>query len=262
MGGPNSGRQAGFSRFATVEEFCAYELRASVIQRYIPQDASGSVSWLRDRQEISSVSIERGHEAIVISYEVREQTRSRVVIEEVLLVTTQCNLGGERFCLRCPTCDRRTRAIFLVGPPFQCRVCLDLRYESQKQWYGPRILTRGRRLADRLGGQGDAFSFGPRPKGMHRRTVVQSAVHIHERWVWGYVAKQDESAKFNRLRTKESPAVHSLPGRFLERERVRSEIAAPITHREGGAPLYTNVLYTNTHGSALRAGASKNVNNI
>lgn len=84
--------------------------------------------------------------------------------------TTKCNFGSERFWFYCPNCDRRAASIFVVGPPFRCRVCLRLTYQSQRQRYGDRVLARSVRISRRLGGTTDAFSFASKPKGMHSRT--------------------------------------------------------------------------------------------
>jgi hypothetical protein len=99
------------------------------------------------------------------------------------LTTSRCNFGGERFWFRCPTCDRRTRSIFIVGPPFQCRVCLRLRYQSQRERLAARFLSKAIRLSKRLEGTGDAFSFGSKPKGMHQRTYKRLIVELENlRW--------------------------------------------------------------------------------
>jgi hypothetical protein len=88
------------------------------------------------------------------------------VTSAVRLTTTGCNFGGERFWFCCPTCDRRAGSIFLVGPPFKCRVCLRLTYQSQRERHAARLLARAGRVRKRLGGA----EFGKKPKRMHGRT--------------------------------------------------------------------------------------------
>ena len=53
----------------------------------------------------------------------------------------------------------------------------------------------------------------------------------------GWVIKRGKPLKFNRERTDESAAAASLPSHFVERERVRSLIAAPIKRSEEGKPV-------------------------
>src|ERR1700719_3833263 len=122
---------------------------------------------------------------VEVSYPRHDRAWSSPVRCAVRLTTSRCNFGGERFWFRCPTCDRRTRSIFIVGPPFRCRVCLRLRYQSQRERLAERFLSKAYRLRKRLGGTGDAFSFGSKPKGMHQRTYKRLIVELENlRWAF------------------------------------------------------------------------------
>ena len=88
----------------------------------------------------------------------------------ISVVWTPCHFGGERPWWRCPVCGRRVAVIYLRRQP-ACRICLGLRYRSQRLRETDRALQRARRLRRRLGG-GTAL-FDPvtdRPKGMHAAT--------------------------------------------------------------------------------------------
>jgi len=54
---------------------------------------------------------------------------------EVLIETTPCNYGGERWWFLCPVCFRRCRILY--QPPsqsvFACRICHNLSYQSQQE---------------------------------------------------------------------------------------------------------------------------------
>jgi len=54
---------------------------------------------------------------------------------EVLIETTPCNYGGERWWFLCPVCFRRCRILY--QPPsqsvFACRICHDLSYRSRQE---------------------------------------------------------------------------------------------------------------------------------
>lgn len=51
------------------------------------------------------------------------------------LVTTPCNYGGRRYWLECPKCERRVGILYEHNDDFACRMCLDLRYLSQRMNY-------------------------------------------------------------------------------------------------------------------------------
>jgi hypothetical protein len=71
--------------------------------------------------------------------------------------------SAEQFWFHCPSfIGEQVR--FLSSVHFQCRVCLRLTYESQRERQGMRLVAKGVRLRKRLGGSGYAFSFG-KPKG-------------------------------------------------------------------------------------------------
>jgi hypothetical protein len=167
VGGENSGRRPGLSEFNTVEQFDACELPVGASRRFAQQ---GGLCWRRDGKVIGSVSLRLCDNLMTISYRTPDQGSYRLVSESLVLTTTKCNFGGERYWFRCPTCDRRTTSIYIVGPPFQCRICLRLKYQTQREGPAGRALTRAIRISQRLGGRRYAFSYGPKPKGMHGRT--------------------------------------------------------------------------------------------
>jgi hypothetical protein len=128
-------------------------------------------SWFVGGKQLASVSLRRvGLYVVEVSYVKCDDPGSSPVRSAVRMTTDWCNFGGERFWFQCPTCNRRTGSIFIIGPPFQCRVCLRLTYRSQRERHGARVLRKADRLRDRLGGTGGAFTYGPKPKGMHGRT--------------------------------------------------------------------------------------------
>lgn len=45
--------------------------------------------------------------------------------------TTECNLGGKRFWLKCPECGQRKLSLFYVDGWFKCKECGHLLYEMQ-----------------------------------------------------------------------------------------------------------------------------------
>jgi hypothetical protein len=59
-------------------------------------------------------------------------------------------------------------------------VCLRLTYESQRERLLARVLSKAYRLRDRLGGIGEAFSFGSKPKGIHHRTYKRLIMKLED----------------------------------------------------------------------------------
>ena len=96
----------------------------------------------------------------------------------VRVETTSPYFGGMRFWFRCPRCQARRRALYVVPVSllFACRACLGLTYPSQRLDRCERLSRRQDRLWERMGGcmEGPWKRYWPkRPKGMHRKTVLR-----------------------------------------------------------------------------------------
>jgi len=64
---------------------------------------------------------------------------------EVLLQSTQCNLGGRRSWFICPECRRR-RCVLYRAYAFACRQCLRLAYPVEREASGRRALRRAKKV--------------------------------------------------------------------------------------------------------------------
>jgi len=160
----------GWAKFDTVEDLAGCELKITHMKTLARFGGTGSYTWSRNGIVLSSVSLVVTSPWLAIAYRNANQPGSEPIRRTVLLTRTPCHFGGERIWFCCPRCKRRTSSIFLVQPPFACRVCLQLRYESQREGLTSAALSRALRIRQRLGGTGWAWDHGPRPKGMHRRT--------------------------------------------------------------------------------------------
>jgi hypothetical protein len=80
--------------------------------------------------------------------------------------------GGSRLWIGCPGCARKCRALYIGSDRLRCRLCLGLRYRSQLEQPGQRVLDRAAKIARRLDPvDGNALDgCPPRPKGMRWRT--------------------------------------------------------------------------------------------
>ncbi len=77
------------------------------------------------------------------------------------------HLGGKRPWFLCPGCGRRVAKLY-VESLFQCRHCLQLAYQSQREGHLDRLLRRKDKIRKRLGWE-DGTEYR-KPKGMHRKT--------------------------------------------------------------------------------------------
>jgi hypothetical protein len=226
MGDENSGRRPGFAIRETVEGIGAVELHVRSAARSFQVGTTRTCSWSVDGKEIASVSLRRIDLYLVeVSYVKCNDPGSSPVSCAVQLTTDWCNFGGERFWFQCPTCRRRTGSIFIVGPPFQCRVCLRLTYRSQRERHVARVLRKASSLRNRLRGTGDAFSFGSKPKGMHWRTYKRVTNELRElRWAFlGGLAVQFRLPGFEHPRDLEEDDLGYRKKRAYHRRDASSE---------------------------------------
>jgi hypothetical protein len=109
----------------------------------------------------------------------------------ILLDTTPCHFGWDRYWFLCPArgCDQRVAVLYLKGREFACRHCCHLTYQSQREREAMRALRRAQKIRVRLGGSADMQTpFPDKPKGMHGRTyrtLHQKGLEVEARWVAG-----------------------------------------------------------------------------
>lgn len=110
------------------------------------------------------------------------QTRTRETLVEIngrthglRIETTPANFGGARAWFRCGQCDKRVRYLYVLRDAMECRVCAELRYQTQ--WCGSldRALNRARKHRRRLGASEDLTKpvIPLRPPRMHQSTFVR-----------------------------------------------------------------------------------------
>jgi hypothetical protein len=132
MGGKGSGRRSGFAERRTVQDLAHRALRISALKGFGQKRGYWIFPWGRSEQLIGSVRLWIQDGYIQVSYKERDSQPNWV--EETVLLD-----GGKRDWFRCPTCNRRAGTLFIVGPPFGCRVCMGLAYQSQRQSAEERI---------------------------------------------------------------------------------------------------------------------------
>jgi hypothetical protein len=91
--------------------------------------------------------------------------------QRLSLDQTDCELGGARPWWLCPACGRRCAIVYFSRGEFACRLCSDLRYESQRRHGLEVLIDRARRIRQKVRGSPDlTLPFPERPPGMHRAT--------------------------------------------------------------------------------------------
>jgi hypothetical protein len=146
MGGQGSGRHRGFAQRRTVQDFAHRALRASALKGLDQQPGYTIYPWLRSGELIGSVRLCLRDRYIQVSYKEQDGVSFE---QSVALDVTSCTYGGQRYWFRCPTCNRRATTLFVVRPPFGCRVCMGLAYESQRESAFGRTHRRAMRVQRR-----------------------------------------------------------------------------------------------------------------
>lgn len=95
--------------------------------------------------------------------------------DRVWLDSSPCHYGGTRDWFSCPHCGARRAVLYSVGGVFSCRACHDLAHASTREDAQERCDGRIRRLAERLGSDGNGrrgflWTLPDKPAGMHWTT--------------------------------------------------------------------------------------------
>jgi hypothetical protein len=171
MGGAGSGRRAEYAR-STVE--ARRELDVNALRRAgaLEPGFAAIWNWSRRGEAFGSIGVVgRGEHSVELVYSVSSYGRDQEqVVQRVPLTWTLCTYGGRRPWFSCPRCRRRVGKLY-GDVRFLCRYCLGLIYESQREDWLYRRLSRAQKIRIRLGGSGSlAEFFPPKPRGMHWRT--------------------------------------------------------------------------------------------
>ena len=133
--------------------------------------------WFRNGAPAGEVSIFIQPDAVILVHRARfpGSTELRIIELQVPIIWTKCHLGGRRPWFKCQTiingevCGRRVAKLY--APCFDCRRCLGLGYESQREIPLRRAERRAQKIKMRLGGSNDPLEpFPQKPRRMHWRT--------------------------------------------------------------------------------------------
>lgn len=101
------------------------------------------------------------------------------VNELVRLTQTACNYGGGRMWFVCSYCAGRCALVY-IGRQVACRKCLKLKYPSQSDDETDASWRRQRKMAAKIGADGNNWLWKQKPKGMHQSTFQRIRGEIIE----------------------------------------------------------------------------------
>lgn len=182
MGGSGSGRWYRWDAKDTVEGCRRLDVRVWQRGGFLRPGRWFSWAWWnREGVQVASIDVQVLQAQVRLSYRVRRGSESWQKIEEAISLTwTPCHYGGQRSWFICPgvvngqVCGRRVAILYGAGRYFLCRHCYDLTYESQREDYATRLVSKAQKIRRRLGGSASLIEpFPPKPKGMHGRTYTR-----------------------------------------------------------------------------------------
>ena len=172
MGGFGSGRYLGIVAKRTTSDYFSIDVRRWKREGLLEPHQTFGWQWrTQDGKIAASIGVHTLPDKVILSYRYRKPGEEwRDERYPILLDWTECNLGGKRPWFLCPGCGRRV-AILYVDSLFQCRQCLRLAYQSQREGHLDRLLRRKDKIRKKLGWQ-DGTEYR-KPKGMHRETYLR-----------------------------------------------------------------------------------------
>jgi len=126
-----------FWKKSTVEESLDIDMKTFAKNVDLTSSATGYTRWRSAFGKESRIGwqINPCH-SVRLRYSVTDiSNETKYHDYEVLIETTPCHYGGERWWFLCPVCFRRCRILY--QPPdqsvFACRICHNLSYKSQQE---------------------------------------------------------------------------------------------------------------------------------
>jgi hypothetical protein len=172
MGGMGSGSWYRYSSKLTAESQIRIEVNFLKKQGYLRPGTRGTLSWSRCDNPSGSIGFFTKNDEIQLSYKQKSNGDEWVPIEQfVRFAYTDCNYGGQRVWLLCCGCNKRVGILYGASKYFLCRHCYNLGYQSQREDYYDRQITKSNNIKQKLGGEPGICNFMPhKPKGMHWKT--------------------------------------------------------------------------------------------
>lgn len=140
------GRWTSFSSKQEADYLKKIEISWFNRNKYLIGYRYGSMSWSMGGEKTGSISFEvciadkEFDDYIKLQYTITDDEGKKKEFDyKVMLTTTACHFGGERYWFICPLykngiyCGRRAGVLYLSSGYFGCRHCQNLTYSSQKE---------------------------------------------------------------------------------------------------------------------------------
>ncbi len=102
----------------------------------------GMIVWSSHGEETgrADIYVDTLNHTLNISYYYRDLWTERTYVSsDILITSTPCYFGGQRYWLKCE-CGKRVGILYAGGIKFRCRHCYDLVYYSQQE-YTPKMFA-------------------------------------------------------------------------------------------------------------------------
>lgn len=177
MGGSGSGFWYRWDSKSTVEATRRINVNWLRRKGFLERGCWFPLSWTRNGSEPSGWIQGRVNDLCEVVTWVYRYRRNEGEWEDVQLPThlewTSCRFGGQRPWFRCPNrrCWRRVAILYGAGKYFLCRRCAGVVYESQRERWAMRCISKAQKIREKLGGSpGLGDPFPEKPKWMRWRT--------------------------------------------------------------------------------------------
>ncbi|KXI28973.1 hypothetical protein [Paraglaciecola hydrolytica] len=123
MGGRGSGSYSRYNSKPTTDNYLKLDLRVLKKRGWLTPNINQTLTWSRNDNVIGAISYVLSNDSITLLYEHGASSNEPESInDQIPLIKTSCNFGGERIWFCCPSCMRKALVLF-GGKYFRCRIC-------------------------------------------------------------------------------------------------------------------------------------------
>lgn len=123
MGGRGSGSYSRYNAKPTTDSYLKIDLRELRKCGWLDSNLSHTLTWSRNDYVLGKISYVPSSDSITLLYQYDANgNEPESINDEIQLIKTPCNFGGERTWFCCPTCMNKVLVLF-GGKYFRCRSC-------------------------------------------------------------------------------------------------------------------------------------------
>lgn len=133
MGGRGSGDYIRSNSKPTTDNFLKLDLRMLNKRGWLVPNVNQTITWSRNDNVIGRISYVLSSNKITLLYaHGTSSNQPESINDEIQLIKTSCNFGGERTWFCCPSCSKKVLVLF-GGKYFRCRQCKGVVYASSNE---------------------------------------------------------------------------------------------------------------------------------